>query len=567
MDENEKVIFECSNGCCDYKLCAPCIKESFKEADGTNSSTCLMCGTPTAIKMIESACGIGAIKAIERNVRYSVEFEYKEEMSKKQYSMSQLKEDKTRARKLFNELAELLLMKCPRCKNAFYDYDGCNALTCASCAAGICAICLADCGNDAHEHVRNLHGDLFDKKMFLTAREKRESETVQMFLSDLQDESEELILMVKNHAEKAGARSAEKHGQNDLQNYKVDRFLNRLISSLQSAIKTDRLSILQDGDNQEWMQYGLSIADISPRCAIPPSYRLCLIGTDQDFVYAISIEKFRMIRRISNNVWKDESHWEKIDLVTLAEEVSSGQDVKVDVLENLGYSLQRAVVAIEGEKKLYQTRAKRVNGENHHLNITFSSVSTDGALNEDIVSFNDDNIPFNTRIIGLNANHRFMTLQRHVEEVKDKNVLIPRPLEQLIGARPIEPIATDLERPVPDTLNSLNKMQEHIAHPLKMKTAMEVAGPPGTGKTKTILELVRSILQCTSYNIILLSERNGAIEAIAETFANACLLLKDIKKLEKIQVVDYPTWSSLVAYGSNSIGPSTKLFTWGIKIR
>ena len=567
MDENEKVIFECSNGCCDYKLCAPCIKESFKEVDGTNSSTCLMCGTPTAIKMIESACGIGAIKAIERDVRYTVEFEYKEEMSKKQYSMSQLKEDKSRARKLFNELAELLLMKCPRCKKAFYDYDGCNALTCVSCAAGICAICLADCENDAHEHVRNLHGDLFDKKMFLTAREKRESETVQMFLSDLQDESEELRLMVKNHAEKAGARSAEKLGQKDLHNYKVDRFLNRLKTSLQSAIKSDRLSILQDGESQEWMRHGLSRTDISPRCAIPPSYRLCLIGTDQDFVYAISIEKFRMIRRISNNVWKDESHWEKIDLVTLAEEVSSGQDVKVDVLENLGYSLQRAVVAIEGEKKLYQTRAKRVNGENHHLNITFSSVSTDGALNEDIVSFNDDNIPFNTRIIGLNANHRFMTLQRHVEEVKDKNVLIPRPLEQLIGARPIEPIATDLERPVPDTLNSLNKLQENIAHPLKMKTAMEVAGPPGTGKTKTILELVRSILQCTSYNIILLSERNGAIDAIAEKFVDACLLINDVNKLEKIQVLDYSTWSSLVAYGSNSIGPSTKLFTLCVKIR
>ncbi len=59
------------------------------------------------------------------------------------------------ARELFNDLAEKINLRCPRCKAAFYDYDGCNALKCGvpECGAGFCAICLKDCGHDAHAHI------------------------------------------------------------------------------------------------------------------------------------------------------------------------------------------------------------------------------------------------------------------------------------------------------------------------------------------------------------------------------------------------------------------------------
>ena len=42
---------------------------------------------------------------------------------------------------------------CPRCTQAFVDFSGCFALTCARCGAGICAYCLTDCGKDAHAHI------------------------------------------------------------------------------------------------------------------------------------------------------------------------------------------------------------------------------------------------------------------------------------------------------------------------------------------------------------------------------------------------------------------------------
>ena len=52
-----------------------------------------------------------------------------------------------------------LFPTCPRCYATFVDFEGCWALTCERCDAGFCALCLADCGADAHAHVRNEHAD------------------------------------------------------------------------------------------------------------------------------------------------------------------------------------------------------------------------------------------------------------------------------------------------------------------------------------------------------------------------------------------------------------------------
>ena len=47
----------------------------------------------------------------------------------------------------------ILTLCCPRCAQAFVDFDGCFALNCGRCRAAFCAYCLADCGRDAHAHV------------------------------------------------------------------------------------------------------------------------------------------------------------------------------------------------------------------------------------------------------------------------------------------------------------------------------------------------------------------------------------------------------------------------------
>ena len=50
-------------------------------------------------------------------------------------------------------IENIITLCCPRCKQAFVDFDGCFALSCSRCGAGFCAYCLADCGRDAHQHV------------------------------------------------------------------------------------------------------------------------------------------------------------------------------------------------------------------------------------------------------------------------------------------------------------------------------------------------------------------------------------------------------------------------------
>ena len=59
------------------------------------------------------------------------------------------------ARKHIEE--EILQLKCPRpgCQRAFYDFEGCFAISCGACPCKFCGWCLKDCGDrDAHPHVR-----------------------------------------------------------------------------------------------------------------------------------------------------------------------------------------------------------------------------------------------------------------------------------------------------------------------------------------------------------------------------------------------------------------------------
>jgi chemotaxis protein histidine kinase CheA len=59
---------------------------------------------------------------------------------------------------------QILTLKCPRCGQGIYDFNGCFALACsrADCQAGICAWCLTDCDTDAHAHVANCPRGLHD---------------------------------------------------------------------------------------------------------------------------------------------------------------------------------------------------------------------------------------------------------------------------------------------------------------------------------------------------------------------------------------------------------------------
>ena len=78
----------------------------------------------------------------------------------------QMEEYKTRLEKEMQDsinpprryiIDKILNLHCPRCEKVFLDFDGCLALTCQApgCDCGFCAVCLQDCGTDAHAHVRS----------------------------------------------------------------------------------------------------------------------------------------------------------------------------------------------------------------------------------------------------------------------------------------------------------------------------------------------------------------------------------------------------------------------------
>ena len=273
FDEQESLTFKCSSISCKYQLCTPCIKYAFNDRSGANSSNCQLCGIPSAMAMISSLCGEGAIKAVEQKLRTSLEFEYNEKLAKKKDNERLANEMQMKARQIFNRITEDVNLKCPRCSAVFHDYDGCNALTCGvkSCNAAFCAICLQDCGDNAHPHVKEEHGDYFDKNAFTTSVINREKAIIDTHLESLVNEPADLVLMVKNHIEKA--ELGKQKGQSERSNpRKSEEFLSQAKRDLFQTVKLDRLSILNNPDEYKARNFRIYPEKLNTRSSIPSDF-------------------------------------------------------------------------------------------------------------------------------------------------------------------------------------------------------------------------------------------------------------------------------------------------------
>jgi hypothetical protein len=502
--------------------------------------------------MVESMCGKGAIREVERNLRSKVEYEVRKEKERKSAGRALMSTYEDKAQKLFLEVSEWLNMKCPRCKVVFDDYDGCNALTCSNpiCEASFCSVCLQDCGTDAHPHALS-HGNLFDKNLFLKAKAEREEATLASFLQEHAHESFEVKELVKIKAESISNGPSHSRGRSGKD------FLAKAKATLQDAVRKDRLSVLSESGN---IRRGLTSEDISPRNRIPENYQLCLISRS---TYRYQIR----LRQRVDGVWR---------VIPLPEDEKEangkkkgGEDhIIVDALSNARRSLQSCSIAFAGADCLYQTmftslkKDEQLNKESE-ISVNFSRVdrATGAALGEGL-SLQQIQCE-ETTILGFNANKRMLLLEQHVEQ-SSSDLLMFDPLRQFVGEKqPGRLLRGESALPAPDTFKELNKQQQLVAHPLSIRTAMECAGPPGTGKTKTITELVRSILYCTEYDVIILSERNGAIDAIAEKMAGDCIHRPTSTRK---RVKDFVQWKHLLSFGSAGMGSYARLFTSSEKL-
>jgi protein-arginine kinase activator protein McsA len=442
-----------------------------------------------------------------------------------------------KARKMFNDLADKLNLRCPRCEAAFHDYDGCNALTCSipECRAAFCAICLIDCGNDAHGHVRIAHGDLFDKTAFHTSTNIRAKAQIEILKDKLSHESFELRQLVMNHIEKAKLMQDSISHNNA--SARTAAFLEKSKASLSLAVRSDRLALLNDPEVYGREQ--ITPENISPRCVIPSDYRLSLTRTTEEDIYRILLE---------HNSRPDT--WIRVDDI----EAHFKENPKIESLLNVFQALHCAVIAFDGKAVLYQSSRGTVSGRRQiakgEVCIRLRAIDRYGNVRID-----DDVHYGRMNIIGLNQNMRLLDLEKYVQNASQSDLMFES-LQHFVGVGLPRALITEMEMDPPDSYLDLNEEQKKVAHPLRLKTAMEVAGPPGTGKTKTIIELVRGLLQCTNYDILVLSERNGAINAVAEKFKSESINMKEKK------IIDLQVWQSVMTYGAgDTMGDSTKLFT------
>jgi len=450
------------------------------------------------------------------------------------------------ARKLFNELSERLNLKCPRCKAVFNDYEGCNALSCGvpSCKAAFCAICLVDCGHDAHAHVLKAHGDYFDKDAFERSKSLRAKSEIDKLMASLSEESVDLQQLVRNHIDKAKLLNGGSDSSNA--SWKTAEFLQKAKDNLSLAVRTDRLALLSNPEEYN-MRAPINRDAVSPRCVVPRNYRLRLVRLGED-LFRILLEHQNTNNRQFGLINDVEAHFK--------------DNPKVEALVNVSQSLQCAVIAFEGRDGLFQSSRAGKIPKGHRMTdnevcISMRKINRDGNVTDDELQYAPD-----LSVIGLNPNRRMLLLESHVERTPDKALMF-EPLQHLIGVSTPRAVITELDDIVPESQSQLNEQQQQVADPKKLKTAMEVAGPPGTGKTKTIVELVRALLRCTTSDILVLSERNGAINAIAEKFRKESIKTKGTKA----EIIDLEVWMSVLAYGSpESIGESTKLFTVKEKI-
>jgi hypothetical protein len=362
--------------------------------------------------MAESVCGAGVIREVERGLRAKVELELQRDEARKEKDKAEMSEMRGKAQVLFRDLTNRLNMCCPRCKAVFGDFDGCNALTCP-CGAHFCAICLQDCGADAHSHVRAQHGDLFNKALFEEGRLEREKATIASFMHGIKKEPFEVQELIKIEVEKLHAKD-----QSRQQGNKGAAFLRTARQVLANAVRNDRLALLS-GTNDETPVRRIERYEykhISPRNAIPEDYQLTLTSRT-DSVCTVKLHKLV------------EGIWKQIPLPEDNEDVKekSEHGLVIDVLCNIRQQLRCCVIDFNHETRLYQTKSVKNDGKDKlgddEVSIHFHRVLPNGDVDDQPHSLAALDCQ-GRAILGLNQNRRLM-LSDHVEKNEMEKLLFP----------------------------------------------------------------------------------------------------------------------------------------------
>lgn len=200
-------------------LCWDCFEQHVKQAsepdsvgkciDKDGSLLCPECSEPiTLLNVAKESVPQYVFDLLENlkskiKIRKAVDEALKEQENrlKKEFERIQAiqdKEEQMAERLRLQIIEDIMTLRCPRCKCAFLDYEGCAALTCNHCKAGFCALCLEDCGSDAHRHVVNCKDNPF-KSLHISAEQfnkhhsKRRENLINEKIKDQTDKTKDLI--------------------------------------------------------------------------------------------------------------------------------------------------------------------------------------------------------------------------------------------------------------------------------------------------------------------------------------------------------------------------------------
>jgi hypothetical protein len=125
--------------------------------------------------------------------------EERHQVQEEERRVAKLSEEDKRFRGYRKKITEdLLTLKCPRCSQAFVDFDGCYALSCSKCKCSFCAYCLKDCGSDAHGHVvrcpESPSKDIYGNHDFETVQTAHKKKSVVRFLEKLPKADKERVI-------------------------------------------------------------------------------------------------------------------------------------------------------------------------------------------------------------------------------------------------------------------------------------------------------------------------------------------------------------------------------------
>lgn len=299
-------------------------------------------------------------------------------------------------------------------------------------------------------------------------------------------ESFEVQQLVKNMQRESSASSTDR-GLTGAKCRRASAFLQTAKDQLWPTIRNDRLGLLTEADDKDFVRRGLRFGHISPRSSIPEEYKLELEPRG-DHVFGVALYEQHGITIRGEKIWRGlelDFFASNVKDGSVQEKAVNAQKRRIDSLVNVKQALKCGVIAVEGSRTLYQTRhiTSKHKGRDRQfspdeISILVAPITSTGEVEEAPVEIG------RCRVIGINQNQRYLLLEKHVSESEDE-ILMFDALKAFVRAKPSTKVFHDITVPAPETFEELNLAQKEVAHPLALTTATEVAGPPGTGKLKS----------------------------------------------------------------------------------